>query len=127
MNLLVITFAIFSVLCRAQENGNSCNLNGIMSQLCKPWGEPITTHYGAPRVGKAGPKGPSGPPGRPGLAGLPGKRGLPGPTGSSGDAGSPGQPGPPGQDGIPGVVNETAIRAIMREEIVGKLLDSKCT
>ena len=120
MKVLVITLSI-SVLCRAQDTINSCNLNGVISQLCTSWGEPITRHYGAPRVGKAGP------PGRPGLDGLPGERGLPGLAGSPGDAGYPGRPGPPGKNGLPGMMNETAIRAIIREEIVGKLLDSKHT
>ena len=113
MKLIVASFIFLMILRRVCANGHSGILDDNIRQLCTSWEGSITTHFSVPRVGKAGPPGPVGPPGRPGLIGLRGERGLPGP------------PGPFGEIGPPGVLNETEIRAIIREEIaVGKVFPS---
>ena len=92
-------------------NGETSNLDEIIGQLCTSWGGSIGRQYSLPRVGKAGPRGVRGPRGPQGIVGRPGQRGLPGPMGASGPVGPP------------GVVNETAMRIMMREEIdLGKTL-----
>ena len=92
-------------------NGETSNLDEIIGQLCTSWGGSIGRQYSVPRIGKAGPRGVPGPRGPQGIVGRPGERGLPGPKGASGPT------------GLPGVVNETAMRIMMREEIdLGKAL-----
>ena len=113
MKFMVVSLIFLMISPYVFTNGHSGNLDDIIRQLCTSWEGSITTHFSVPRVGKAGPPGPVGPPGRPGLIGLRGERGLPGP------------PGPSGETGPPGVLNETEIRAIIREEIAaGKVFPS---
>ena len=105
MKLVVVLSWIFSIICAVSAKGNNSNLDEKISQLCVSWVGSIGRHESTPRIGEAGPRGVPGPRGPQGFVGRPGDRGPPGPEGIAGPAGPP------------GVMNETEIRAIMREEI----------